>query len=258
MHFLVSNDDGYLAPGLLALVNALRPLGKITVIAPEQNHSGASNSLTLSRPLSIHRVAGGERDGFLFVNGTPTDCVHIALTGFLDDMPDYVISGINQGENMGEDVLYSGTVAAAIEGVMFGIPGIAFSQVDRGWAKIEDAARIAHDVVKHAMDGGLPSGGGYHAPLINVNLPNHSYESLKGWRVTRLGNRHPSQPVIMQKSPRGDPIYWIGPAGEAKDASEGTDFDAIHQGYLSLTPLQLNLSDEQRRLSMLAGNWNRG
>jgi 5'-nucleotidase len=258
MHFLVSNDDGYLAPGLLALVKALRPLGKITVIAPEQNHSGASNSLTLSRPLSIHRVAGGERDGFLFVNGTPTDCVHIALTGFLEDRPDFVISGINQGENMGEDVLYSGTVAAAIEGVMFGIPGIAFSQVDRGWAKIEDAARIAHDVVKHAVDGGIAGDLGHHAALLNVNLPNHTYESLKGWRVTRLGNRHPSQPVIMQKSPRGDAIYWIGPAGEAKDASAGTDFDAINQGYVSLTPLQLNLSDEQRRMQMLNSNWNRG
>jgi 5'-nucleotidase len=258
MHFLVSNDDGYLAPGLLALVKALRPLGKITVIAPEQNHSGASNSLTLSRPLSIHRVAGGERDGFLFVNGTPTDCVHIALTGFLEDRPDYVISGINQGENMGEDVLYSGTVAAAIEGVMFGIPGIAFSQVDRGWAKIDDAARIAHDVVKHAVEGGIAEGQGQHAALINVNLPNHTYESLKGWRVTRLGNRHPSQPVIMQKSPRGEAIYWIGPAGEAKDASAGTDFDAINQGYVSLTPLQLNLSDEQRRMQMLNSNWNRG
>jgi len=258
MHFLVSNDDGYLAPGLLALVKALRPLGKITVIAPEQNHSGASNSLTLSRPLSIHRVAGGERDGFLFVNGTPTDCVHIALTGFLEDRPDYVISGINQGENMGEDVLYSGTVAAAIEGVMFGIPGIAFSQVDRGWAKIDDAARIAHDVVKHAVEGGIAGGQGQHAAMINVNLPNHTYESLKGWRVTRLGNRHPSQPVIMQKSPRGEAIYWIGPAGEAKDASVGTDFDAINQGYVSLTPLQLNLSDEQRRMQMLNSNWNRG
>lgn len=258
MHFLVSNDDGYLAPGLLAMVNALKPLGKITVIAPEQNHSGASNSLTLSRPLSIHRVAGGERDGFLFVNGTPTDCVHIALTGFLDEMPDFVISGINQGENMGEDVLYSGTVAAAIEGVMFGIPGIAFSQVDRGWARIEDAAKTAHDIVRHAIDGGMPGHNGMHAPLINVNLPNHSYDSLKGWRVTRLGNRHPSQPVIVQQSPRGESIYWIGPAGEAKDASQGTDFDAINQGYVSLTPLQLNLSDEKRRLDMLASNWNRG
>ncbi|MFM8151798.1 MAG: 5'/3'-nucleotidase SurE, partial [Polynucleobacter victoriensis] len=131
MHILIANDDGYLAPGLLALVNALRPLGKVTVIAPEQNHSGASNSLTLSRPLTVNRVVGGERDNFLYVNGTPTDCVHVALTGLLDSKPDIVVSGINQGENMGEDVLYSGTVAAAIEGVMFGIPAIAFSQVDK-------------------------------------------------------------------------------------------------------------------------------
>lgn len=258
MHLLVSNDDGYLAPGLLALVNALRPLGKITVIAPEQNHSGASNSLTLSRPLSIHRVAGGERDGFLFVNGTPTDCVHMALTGFLDEKPDLVVSGINQGENMGEDVLYSGTVAAAIEGVMFGVPGIAFSQIDRGWAKIEDAARVAFDIVKHAIDTNLPNLTTNHAPLLNVNLPNHAYDSFRGWRVTRLGTRHPSQPFIRQESPRGDPIYWVGPAGEANDASEGTDFYAINQGYVSITPLQLNLTDEDRRLKMVSSSWNHG
>lgn len=256
MHLLVSNDDGYLAPGLLALVRALRPLGKITVIAPEQNHSGASNSLTLSRPLSIHRVAGGERDGFIFVNGTPTDCVHIALTGFLSELPDFVISGINQGENMGEDVLYSGTVAAAIEGVMFGVPGIAFSQVDRGWAKIDDAAKVAKDIVEHAIHSNLQKDHTNHAPLLNVNLPNQSYEQLKGWRVTKLGNRHPSQAVIEQQSPRGDMIYWIGPAGEAKDSSEGTDFYAINQGYVSITPLQLNLSDEERRLKMLQSTWN--
>jgi 5'-nucleotidase len=258
MHLLVSNDDGYLAPGLLALVQALRPLGKVTVIAPEQNHSGASNSLTLSRPLSVHRVAGGERDGFFFVNGTPTDCVHIALTGFLDDMPDMVISGINQGENMGEDVLYSGTVAAAIEGVMFGIPGIAFSQVDRGWARIDDVAKIAYDVVAHAIASDIQEHSGNHAALLNVNLPNYTYQDMKGWRVTRLGNRHPSQPVIMQKSPRGEPIYWIGPAGDAKDASSGTDFDAINQGYVSITPLQLNLSDEAQQAKMLQSQWNRG
>ena len=258
MHLLVSNDDGYLAPGLLALVKALQPLGKITVIAPEQNHSGASNSLTLSRPLSIHRVAGGERDGFIFVNGTPTDCVHIALTGFLTEMPDFVISGINQGENMGEDVLYSGTVAAAIEGVMFGVPGIAFSQIDRGWSKIEDAAKVARDIVEHAIQSGLKNEKQLHAPLLNVNLPNLSYEQFKGWKVTKLGNRHPSQPVIEQQSPRGDKIYWIGAAGEAKVATEGTDFYAVNQGYVSITPLHLNLSDEERRMKMAQSNWNKG
>lgn len=259
MHILVSNDDGYLAPGLLALVKALRTINaKITVIAPEQNHSGASNSLTLSRPLSIHRVAGGERDGFLFINGTPTDCVHIAMTGFLDEKPDLVVSGINQGENMGEDVLYSGTVAAAVEGVMFGVPGIAFSQVDRGWARLDDAAKVAADVVKHAIDNGLQNEGGSHATLLNVNLPNHTYEDLQGWRVTRLGNRHHSQPVIKQESPRGDAIYWIGPAGDAKDATDGTDFHAINQGYVSITPLHLNLSDEKRRQEMLKTSWVKG
>lgn len=258
MHILVSNDDGYLAPGLLALVQAVRPFGRVTVIAPEQNHSGASNSLTLSRPLSIHRVAGGERDGFLFVNGTPTDCVHIAMTGLLDEKPDLVISGINQGENMGEDVLYSGTVAAAVEGVMFGVPGIAFSQVDRGWAMLEDAAKVASEIMKYAMDTGLENAGVNHATLLNVNLPNLSYQNLMGRRVTRLGNRHHSQAVIKEKSPRGEPIYWIGAAGDAKDATDGTDFHAVNHGYVSITPLQLNLSDEQRRQDMINANWNQG
>ena len=205
MHILISNDDGYLAPGLLALVKAIRPLGKITVIAPEQNHSGASNSLTLSRPLSIHRVAGGERDGFIFINGTPTDCVHIAMTGFLDEKPDLVVSGINQGENMGEDVLYSGTVAAAVEGVMFGVPGIAFSQIDRGWARIDDAAKAAHDIVAQMIAKPLSKEEG-NATLLNVNIPNRPYADLNRWRVTRLGNRHHSQPVVVQQNPRGESI----------------------------------------------------
>jgi len=215
-HILVSNDDGYLAPALLALVNAVRPLGRITVIAPEQNHSGASNSLTLSRPLSIHRVAGGERDGFFFINGTPTDCVHVAMTGFLEQKPDLVISGINQGENMGEDVFYSGALAAAIEGVMFGVPGIAFSQIDRGWNRIDDAAKAAHDVVAQMLVSNLASPQLARqdgiATLLNVNIPNRPYEDLYRWRVTRLGNRHHSQPVVVQDSPRGEKIYWIGAA----------------------------------------------
>ena len=259
MHILVANDDGYLAPGLLALVNVLRPLGRVTVIAPEQNHSGASNSLTLSRPLTVNKVVGGERDGFLYVNGTPTDCVHIALTGLLDSRPDIVVSGINQGENMGEDVLYSGTVAAAIEGVMFGIPAIAFSQVDKGWQGLDAAAQVARDIVlqqiNHPVDGALSPGT--KPTLLNVNIPNHSYEQLNSWRVTRLGNRHHSQDVIMQKNPRGEPIYWIGPPGLAKDSTEGTDFCAIQNGQVSITPLQLDLSHLAMREQMKASNWNK-
>lgn len=258
-HILVSNDDGYLAPGLLALVNAVRPLGRITVIAPEQNHSGASNSLTLSRPLSIHRVAGGERDGFFFINGTPTDCVHVAMTGFLDEKPDLVISGINQGENMGEDVLYSGTVAAAIEGVMFGVPGIAFSQIDRGWNRIDDAAKAAHDIVEQMLSSNLNQN---HtdgmAALLNVNIPNRPYDELHRWRVTRLGNRHHSQPVVVQDSPRGEKIYWIGAAGHVKDNSEGTDFHAIDDGCISITPMQLDLTHHARLAAMRAQGWGRG
>ena len=188
MHILVANDDGYLAPGLLALVKALRPLGRVTVIGPEQNHSGASNSLTLSRPLTVNRVSGGERDGFIYINGTPTDCVHIALTGLLDTKPDIVVSGINQGENMGEDVLYSGTVAAAIEGVMFGIPAIAFSQVDKGWIGLEDAALIAKDIVlkqiNHPVD--------YYKCYVNPNeieMGAIQPEVISTWQTTESSVR---------------------------------------------------------------------
>jgi 5'-nucleotidase len=255
-HILVSNDDGYLAPGLMALVNALRPLAKITVVAPEQNHSGASNSLTLSRPLSIHRIEGGERDGFMFVNGTPTDCVHMALTGCLNERPDLVVSGINQGENMGEDVLYSGTVAAAIEGVMFGVPGIAFSQIDRGWRNIDDAALAARDIVAKALAEPLERGDAT-ATLLNVNIPTAKYVDLKRWRITRLGNRHHSQPVVIQKNPRNEDIYWIGPAGEAKDISRGTDFHAITDGCISITPMQLDLTHHARQAAMRVSGWER-
>ena len=244
-HILISNDDGYLAPGLLALVNAIRPLGRITVIAPEQNHSGASNSLTLSRPLSIHRIAGGERDGFVFINGTPTDCVHIAMTGYLDHRPDLVVSGINQGENMGEDVLYSGTVAAAIEGVMFGVPGIAFSQTDRGWARIDDAAQAAHDIVKQMLSHPMPKhpqqADGI-ATLLNVNIPNRSAD-FKAATLCRLGRRHAAEAVITQMSPRGETMYWIGSAGAAKDDSDGTDFHATFEGHTSVTPLHVDLTE---------------
>ena len=236
MRILLSNDDGYLAPGLAALYGALKPLGDVTVMAPEQNCSGASNSLTLARPLSVLRSA----NGFYYVNGTPTDSVHIALTGMLDDKPDLVVSGINNGQNVGEDTLYSGTVAAATEGVMFGVPAIAFSLVDKGWSHLEDAARVARDVVRHFLSNPLPG-----HPLLNVNIPNLPYDELQGWEVTRLGKRHPSQPVIRQINPRGEPIYWIGPSGEALDASEGTDFHALANGRVSITPLQLDLTHTQ-------------
>lgn len=241
MHILIANDDGYLAPGLAALHAALAPLGRVTVIAPEQNHSGASNSLTLQRPLSIFEASGGVQDGFRFVNGTPTDSVHIALTGLLDTPPDLVVSGINQGQNMGEDVLYSGTVAAAIEGYLFGIPSFAFSQADKGWLHLDSAARVAREIIERYLADPLG------APcLINVNIPNLPYAELKGRRATRLGKRHPSQPVICQQNPRGEPIYWIGAAGDARDASDGTDFHAVANGFVSMTPLQLDLTHVQQ------------
>jgi 5'-nucleotidase len=236
MRILLSNDDGYLAPGLAALYAALQPLGEIAVVAPEQNCSGASNSLTLWRPLSVYTGA----NGFRYVNGTPTDCVHIALTGLLEFRPDIVVSGINNGQNMGEDTLYSGTIAAATEGFLFGVPACAFSQAERGWAYLEDAARVAHDIVAHYLRTPLPG-----APLLNVNIPNRPYAELQNWRVTRLGKRHPSQPVVRQSSPHGEPIYWVGLPGEILDASAGTDFHAVAQGAVSITPLQLDLTDTQ-------------
>ncbi|PCC73963.1 5'-nucleotidase /3'-nucleotidase /exopolyphosphatase [Nannocystis exedens] len=236
MRLLLSNDDGYLAPGLAALHRALQPLGEITVIAPEQNCSGASNSLTLWRPLSVYTGA----NGFHFLNGTPTDCVHVALTGMLEYKPDLVVSGINNGQNMGDDTLYSGTVAAATEGFLFGVPSIAFSLVHKNWAHLDDAARVAADIVGHFARRPLPG----HT-LLNVNIPNLPYEALGEWRVTRLGKRHPSQPVIRQTNPRGEPIYWIGASGEAFDASEGTDFHAVAHGCVSITPLQLDLTHTQ-------------
>ncbi|MFZ6179152.1 5'/3'-nucleotidase SurE [Nannocystis pusilla] len=236
MRLLLSNDDGYLAPGLAALHQALKPLGEITVIAPEQNCSGASNSLTLWRPLSVYTSA----NGFHYLNGTPTDCVHVALTGMLDHKPDLVVSGINNGQNMGDDTLYSGTVAAATEGFLFGVPSIAFSLAHRNWEHLDAAARVAADIVEHFARQPLPG----HT-LLNVNIPNLPYESLADWRVTRLGKRHPSQPAIRQTNPRGEPIYWIGASGEAFDASEGTDFHAVAHGRVSITPLQLDLTHTQ-------------
>jgi 5'-nucleotidase len=239
MRILIANDDGYLAPGLAALVTAVQDLGELRVVAPEQNASGTSNALTLGRPLSVFEAQGGAQRGFLVVNGTPSDCVHVALTGLLDWRPDLVLSGINQGANMGDDTLYSGTVAAAMEGYLFGIPAIAFSQVEKGWQHLDAAARVARAVVQQVLDGP----GGALPWLLNVNIPNRGDADRLPRRVTRLGRRHASEPVVRQTSPRGDTIYWIGPAGDARDAGEGTDFHATAQGQVSITPLQVDLTD---------------
>ena len=233
MRILVSNDDGYLSPGLAALVEAARPYGEIFVVAPEQNHSGASNSLTLSRPLTVQQSPSG----LFYVNGTPTDCVHVALTGLLPVRPDLILSGINNGQNMGDDTIYSGTVAAAMEGYLFGVPAIAFSLIEKGFAHLETAAKVAGDIVGRYSARPLP--GPF---LLNVNIPNRPHAELRGVVGTRLGKRHPSEPVVRAHSPRGDTIYWIGPVGSAKDAGPGTDFDATAQGYVSVTPLQIDLT----------------
>ena len=232
MKILISNDDGYLAPGVRALAEVLAPIADIRVVSPDSNRSGSSNSLTLDRPLSVYQA----ENGFYFTNGTPSDCVHIALTGLLDFRPDLVVSGINQGQNMGDDTLYSGTVAAATEGYLFGLPSIAFSQVMKGWEHLDSAARVAREIVERYMDS-------LEKPyLLNVNIPNLPYASLKGLRATRLGKRHVSEPVIRMQDPQGREIYWIGPAGKAKDAAEGTDFHATSEGYVSITPLQIDLT----------------
>ena len=235
MRILVANDDGYLAPGLAALVSACEGLGQIDVIAPEQNASGTSNSLTLNRPLSVYTAANGYR----YVNGTPSDCVHVALTGLFNDRPDLVVSGINQGANMGDDTLYSGTVAAAMEGFLFGVPAIAFSQVDKGWVHLDAAARLARRLIEQVLNAPLP-----HRPfLLNVNIPNRADADRLPVQITRLGRRHASEPVIRQTSPRGDTLYWIGSAGHAREAGEGTDFHATGEGRVSVTPLQVDLTD---------------
>ena len=238
MKILLSNDDGYQAPGIVALYEALRDLGDVDVVAPEHNNSAKSNALTLHAPLYVN-IAG---NGFRYVNGTPADCVHIALTGLLGYRPDLVVSGINNGANMGDDTIYSGTVGAAMEGYLFGVPAIAFSQVEKGWAHLDAAARKARELVQYLLQHrGV---GGDEAPwLLNVNIPNVAYEALKPYKVCRLGRRHAAEKVISQTSPRGDVMYWIGGAGPAKDDAEGTDFHAVLQGHPTITPLKVDLTD---------------
>jgi 5'-nucleotidase len=238
MKILLSNDDGYQAPGLVALYEAIKDLGDVEVVAPEHNNSAKSNALTLHSPLYVHSGA----NGFRYVNGTPADCVHVALTGLLGYRPDLVVSGINNGANMGDDTIYSGTVGAAMEGYLFGIPAIAFSQVQKGWAHIESSARKARDLVQQA----IAQAGEGHAPwLLNVNIPNLPYEELKPPKVCRLGRRHAAEKVIAQPSPHGEMMYWIGGAGAAKDGAEGTDFHATAQGHVSITPLKVDLTDHE-------------
>lgn len=234
MHILLSNDDGYFSPGLSALANALADLGDITVVAPERDRSGASNSLTLDRPLTVRRADSG----YYYVNGTPTDCVHIAMTGLLDRLPDLVVSGINDGANMGDDTIYSGTVAAATEGHLMGVPSFAFSLVDSGYRHLDTAARVARELIGRFIAQPMSAD-----TLLNINIPACDYAQLKGRQVTRLGKRHVAEPVIRDTNPRGKPIYWIGPAGGAREAGPGTDFHATESGWVSVTPLRMDLTN---------------
>ena len=233
MHILLSNDDGYFAPGLATLADTLAAFAKITVVAPERDRSGASNSLTLDRPLTVRRAA----NGFFYVNGTPTDCVHLAVTGLLDSLPDMVISGINYGANMGDDTIYSGTVAAATEGFLLGIPSLAVSLVVDDGDNFATAARVTSDIVQRFARKPLGQ-----AALLNINVPDVSYDELQGIAVTRLGKRHKAEPVVKSTTPRGEPVYWIGAAGAAQDAGEGTDFNAVLRRAVSVTPLQMDLT----------------
>ncbi len=233
MRILLSNDDGYFSPGLAALARALAALGEVTVVAPERDRSGASNSLTLDRPLSVRTAA----NGFFFVNGTPTDCVHLAVTGLLDHLPDIVVSGINHGANMGDDTIYSGTVAAATEGYLLGIPSIAISLNSRDPHNFETAGRVAADLVRRFVR--QPVG---QPVLINVNVPDVAHAALAGMEVTRLGKRHKAEAVVKTTNPRGQTVYWVGAAGGAQDAGPGTDFHAVSANKVSITPLQVDLT----------------
>ena len=233
MRILLSNDDGYFSPGIDCLARVLATIADITVVAPERDRSGASNSLTLDRPLSLRKAA----NGFYYVNGTPTDCVHLAVTGMLDVLPDMIVSGINLGANMGDDTVYSGTVAAATEGFLLGVPSIAVSLCSKTGANFETAARVAVEVVTMVRE---------RAPqqprLLNVNVPDVPYAALRGQRVTRLGKRHKAEAVVPAVTPRNETVYWLGAAGAAQDAGDGTDFHAVANDYVSITPLQIDLT----------------
>jgi 5'-nucleotidase len=236
MRILLSNDDGYFAPGLAQLAKSLQPLAEITVVAPEADRSGASNSLTLDRPLNLRKSSSG----FFHVNGTPTDCVHLAVTGMLDIAPDMVVSGINAGANMGDDTIYSGTVAAATEGYLLGIPAVAISLVigKEKFKNYATAGAIAAQLVANHQKNPL------QAPiLLNVNVPDIPLAEIKGFQITRLGKRHKAEPVIKAINPRGETVYWVGAAGAAAEAGPGTDFYAVANNFVSITPLQVDLTN---------------
>lgn len=236
MNILISNDDGVTASGMAILAKALSAFATIEVVAPDRNRSGASNSLTLSRPLRVFQLD----NGFYSVEGTPTDCVHLALTGFLPPGFDMVVSGLNQGANLGDDILYSGTVAAAMEGRSLGLPAIAISMVGENIQHYETGALIAKQLVMKLKTSRLPS-----QTILNVNVPDVDIHAIKGIQVTRLGSRHTAAPVVKALDPRGRPMYWIGPPGLEADAGPGTDFFAVNQGYVSVTPLQLDMTHYQ-------------
>jgi len=233
VHILVSNDDGYRAPGIAVLADALSAEYEISIVAPERNCSGASNSLTLERGLRACQVS----DNSYYVDGTPTDTVHLAITGLLKKVPDMVVSGINAGANMGDDVLYSGTIAAAMEGRHLGLPAIAVSMDSYKPEHYETAATAVVQLLKNLHQVSFASN-----TILNINVPDIPWFEIKGFKATRLGNRHKSEGMIVQQDPRGDPMYWVGPPGEAQDAGEGTDFHAVSQHYVSITPLQIDLT----------------
>jgi 5'-nucleotidase len=233
MRILLSNDDGYLAEGLCALAAALRDYAELFVVAPDRNRSAASNSLTLEIPLRAHTMD----NGFIKVDGTPTDCVHLAITGLLEQEPDMVIAGINHGANLGDDVLYSGTVAAATEGRFLGLPAIAISLASPNPRHFDTAGAVALTLLKQLLKQPLP-----RDTILNVNVPDLPIEQLKGYQATRLGSRHKAEPVLKSFDPRGRSIYWVGPPGAEQDAGQGTDFYAINQGFVSVTPLQIDLT----------------
>ncbi|MDH3561476.1 MAG: 5'/3'-nucleotidase SurE [Gammaproteobacteria bacterium] len=233
MRILISNDDGYQSAGIRILADTLSEVAEVTVVAPDRDRSGASNSLTLDSPIRARQAD----NGFTYVDGTPTDCVHLAITGLLDEEPDMVVAGINAGANLGDDVLYSGTVAAAMEGRFLGLPAIAVSLVSERYAHFETAARVTLDLVRRLLSNSLPAD-----TILNVNVPDLPLEKLAGMQATRLGHRHKSEAVVQMQDPRGRPVYWVGPAGSEQDAGPGTDFFAVRTGYVSVTPLDVDLT----------------